>query len=111
VFEFSIQKSYSSDELLLSFFSDSRNNGFREALKTIMEPHGFNCKFDEYHIYIDMVRGDRKLKHLTISSDEWCVFGETNTWGKNLELNHELIDWLKSQLLNSGYFKIKEKTT
>ena len=111
MFEFSIQKSYTSDELLLSFFSDSKDGGFREALKVIMEPHGFNCKFDEYHIYIDMNHGDKKLKYLTISSDEWCVFGETNTWGKDVELNHELIGWLKSQLMNSGRFKLREKTT
>ncbi len=111
MFEFDVQKSGSSNELLISFVSDAENEGFRAALRNVMEPHGFNCKFDEHHIYIDMDRGDRKLKHLSISSDEWCVFGETNTWGKNLELNLELIEWLKVQLISSGFFKLREKTT
>lgn len=106
--EFSILKSYTSDELFISFSSDSKSVEFREALKMIMEPQGFNCEFDENHIYIDMTVGGSKLEHLIVTSDEWCVSGTTNTFGKNKDLNKELITWLKDQLINSGCFKLRD---
>ena len=111
MFEFSIRLSGTSDEIHILFLPDFDNQKFREALKVVMAPHGFNCLLGKEHIYIDMVRGDRKLKKLTISSDEWCVFGETMTRGKDPELNYELIMWLKDELIKSNLFKLKGEAT
>lgn len=110
MFKFDIQKSGTSEERLICFLSDSTDQAFRQALKDILEPYRFHCSFDDYHISIRNVNGFHKLRHLTISSDSWCVWGETETWGKNLELNQELISWLEEKLLGSGLFELRDKT-
>ncbi len=110
MFEFSIQKSGASDEKLIRFQSDADNPEFRSALTTVLQPHGFAFDYGDYHIRIENKRGDKKLGKLTISSDEWFVWGESNTWGKDITLNQELIAWLEKELLSSGLFKHREST-
>ena len=109
MFKFDIQQSATSEERLICFLSDSRDQAFRQALKDILEPHRFYCSFDDYHISIRNVNGNSMLRHLTISSDNWFVWGDTNTCGKNLALNQELISWLEETLQASGLFELREK--
>lgn len=110
MFEFEIQKSGTSEERLICFLSDSTDQAFRQALKDILEPHGYFCDSDEQHVFMRNVNGEYKLRQLTISSDSWFVWGECHTWGKNIALNQELISWLEKELLDSGLFKLRQKT-
>ena len=110
MFEFDIQKSGTSDERLICFLSDSTDQAFRQALKDILEPHGYFCDSDEHHVFMRNLSGEYRLRQLTISSDSWFVWGECDTWGKNIALNQELISWLEQKLLDSGLFKLRQKT-
>ena len=96
MFEFDVRKSFTSDEKLICFLSDAANLEFRQALREIMEPHGFVCNFDEYHISIENLSGNKRLRQLVIQSDPWFVWGDSRTYGKNIALNKELISCKRS---------------
>ncbi|MEY3255559.1 MAG: hypothetical protein RLZZ29_690 [Cyanobacteriota bacterium] len=110
MFEFDLQQSFTSNETLICFFSKPTDHEFRQALSLVMEPHGFICNFGCYHISIKKLTGDKKLRQLVIHSDPWFVWGESLTWGKDLALNQELINWLQKELLKSGLFELRNKT-
>lgn len=110
MFEFKVRKDSTSDEKHILFMDESENINFRQALKSVLEPYGFTFDFDDIHILISHKDENTNFSKLAIRSDAWCVFGETYTWGKNLTLNNELIDWLQNELLNSGLFKLHSAT-
>lgn len=102
--KFDIQKSFTSEHLMICFRSEADNNNFRDCLVQVLSAYGFEFDFEEWHIDIRNADKQSELSHIAIETDAWFAWGLAVPWKKDIALNHRLIEWLKSELLKSGKF-------
>ena len=104
MYNFTIRKTHTSEKLLIAFQAQPDDRAFQIAIRDALEPAGFMVKNTDHGVWASYPDPIHPLGAVSIDSDEWCTFGEADSWGVDQERNVQGIGQLARLLLSSGGF-------